>query len=206
MNPASLIGKTIGQYEIEAVLGQGGMGAVFRAVQLNLRRRVAVKVILENLSDKPDYLERFNREAQLVAALEHPHIVTVYDFGMEYVESVGDVMFVAMRLLEGGSLEKRIRQREGVPQTLDEVADLVSGICSALDHAHSMGVIHRDIKPANIVFDRLSIDAKAYLVDFGIAKTMGGGGSLTNANVAMGSPYYMPPEQWKNEAIKPASD
>lgn len=195
----SLVGQTIGQYEMRALLGQGGMGAVYRAVQTSLKRQVAVKVMAPALADQAGYLERFNREAQLAAALQHPHIVTIYDFGV-----VDNLTFVVMQLLTGGSLEQRMRQRPGAPPTLREVSALLDGIGSALDYAHSKGVIHRDIKPANIVFDE---EGKAYLVDFGIAKMVDStSAGLTGTGMSMGSPSYMPPEQWKGEEVKPSSD
>lgn len=195
----NLVGQTIGQYEMRALLGQGGMGAVYRAVQTSLKRQVAVKVMAPALAEQPGYLERFNREAQLAAALQHPHIVTIYDFG-----AVDNLTFVVMQLLTGGSLEQRMRQRPGAPPTLKEVASLLDGISAALDYAHSKGVIHRDIKPANLVFDE---DGKAYLVDFGIAKMVDStSAGLTGTGMSMGSPSYMPPEQWKGEEVKPSSD
>jgi len=195
----SLVGQTIGQYEMRAMLGQGGMGAVYRAVQISLGRQVAVKIMAPALADQPGYLERFNREARLAASLEHPHIITIYDFGAHR-----DLTFVVMKLLTGGSLEQRMRQRPGAPPSLREVATLLNGISSALDYAHSKGIIHRDIKPANLVFDE---DGKAYLVDFGIAKMIDStSAGLTGTGMSMGSPSYMPPEQWKGEEVKPSSD
>ncbi len=195
----SLVGQIIGQYEMRAMLGQGGMGAVYRAVQTSLGRHVAVKVMSPALADQPGYLERFNREARLAASLQHPHIVTIYDFG-----AIQNLTFVVMQLLTGGSLEQRMRQRPGAPPSLKEVATLLDGISSALDYAHSKGIIHRDIKPANLVFDE---DGKAYLVDFGIAKMVDStSAGLTGTGMSMGSPSYMPPEQWKGEEVKPSSD
>lgn len=199
MDFANLVGQTIGQYRLIELLGVGGMGAVYRAEQISLGREVAVKVMSTALTDQPGYLERFNREARLSAALQHPHIVTVHDFG-----SHQDLTFVVMQLLTGGSLEQRMRQRPTTPPSLGEVVDLLSGVSAALDYAHSRGVIHRDIKPANIVFDS---QGKGYLVDFGIAKLIDDNtASLTGNGMAMGSPAYMPPEQWKGEGPKPSSD
>lgn len=199
MSFENLVGQTLGQYHLTALLGQGGMGAVYRATQTSLGRDVAVKVMSPALADQPGYLERFNREARLAAALQHPHIITIHDFG-----AVQNLTFVVMQLLTGGSLEQRMRQRVGSPPSLGEAIQLLSGVSAALDYAHSKGVIHRDIKPANIVFDDTG---KAYVVDFGIAKMIDAtNAGLTGTGIAMGSPSYMPPEQWQGEDPKPASD
>lgn len=199
MSFETLVGETIGQYQILALLGQGGMGAVYRALQTNLQREVAIKVMSPALIDQPGYLERFNREARLSASLQHAHIVTTYDFGV-----IQDLTFVVMQLLTGGSLEQRMRQRGALQPSPREVSEMLMGIAEALDYAHSKHVIHRDIKPANIVFDEMG---KAYVVDFGIAKMLDSNTSaLTGTGMSMGSPAYMPPEQWRGEEVRPASD
>ncbi len=199
MSFESLVGETIGQYQITALLGQGGMGAVYRATQLSLGREVAIKVMSTALVDQPGYLERFNREARLSGLLDHPHIVPIFDFGAHQ-----NLTYVVMKLLTGGSLEQRMRQRAGQTPSLREVSEMLMGIGSALDYAHSKNIIHRDIKPANIMFDE---NGKAYLVDFGIAKMLNSSANpLTGTGIAMGSPAYMPPEQWKGEEAQPASD
>lgn len=199
MNNQNLAGQTIGQYELVELLGAGGMGAVYRAVQTSLGREVALKVLSAALVNEPGYLERFNREARVSAALEHDHIVPVYDFGAQQ-----DLTYVVMRLLTGGSLDSRMRQRKHEKPSLSEAVSLLNAMASALDYAHSRGVIHRDIKPANIMFDQ---NGKPYLVDFGIAKILDAtGAGLTGTGMAMGSPYYMPPEQWRGENATSASD
>ncbi|MBK9124772.1 MAG: protein kinase [Chloroflexi bacterium] len=199
MNNQNLAGQTIGQYELVELLGAGGMGAVYRAVQTSLGREVALKVLSAALVNEPGYLERFNREARVSAALEHDHIVPVYDFGAQQ-----DLTYVVMRLLTGGSLDSRMRQRKDEKPSLNEAVSLLNAMASALDYAHSRGVIHRDIKPANIMFDQ---NGKPYLVDFGIAKILDAtGAGLTGTGMAMGSPYYMPPEQWRGENATAASD
>jgi len=199
MNNQNLAGQTIGQYELVELLGAGGMGAVYRAVQISLGREVALKVLSAALANEPGYLERFNREARVSAALEHDHIVPVYDFGAQQ-----DLTYVVMRLLTGGSLDSRMRQRKDAKPSMNEAVTLLNAMASALDYAHSRGVIHRDIKPANIMFDQ---NGKPYLVDFGIAKILDAtGAGLTGTGMAMGSPYYMPPEQWRGENATPASD
>ncbi|MDX2076314.1 MAG: bifunctional serine/threonine-protein kinase/formylglycine-generating enzyme family protein [bacterium] len=198
----SLAGQTLGQYQLLELLGMGGMGAVFRAYQPNLQREVAVKVLTSALATDPDYMARFTHEATTSASLEHPHIVPVYDFGTDKGMS-----YVVMRLLTGGSLEERLSQRfaDNLPLPApSEVIDLLKQLASALDYAHSKGVVHRDIKPSNIMFDNRG---SAFIVDFGIAKlTNSATSGLTGTGMVMGTPSYMPPEQWKSEGVGAQSD
>ncbi|NWG18192.1 MAG: protein kinase, partial [Chloroflexi bacterium] len=197
----SLAGQKLGQYELRHMLGAGGMGAVYRAYQPSLRREVAVKILPPALAADAGYLERFTREAQTAAALEHAHIVPVYDYGAS-----GGLSYVVMRLLTGGSLAERINNRlksgKGLA-SLAEVADVIRALASALDYAHSKGVIHRDIKANNVMFDD---QGSPFLVDFGIAKLTGATNALTGTGVAMGTPSYMAPEQWRGESVTPATD
>ncbi|MHB8625581.1 MAG: protein kinase domain-containing protein [Aggregatilineales bacterium] len=198
----NLTGQTLGQYELRELLGSGGMGAVYRGYQASLKRVVAVKVLPLGLSSQPGYLERFEREATTSASLEHAHIVPVYDYGTQ-----NNVSYIVMRLLTGGSLSDRMAQmtREGKPlPSLGEISELLKQLASALDYAHNQGVIHRDIKPSNVMFDN---HGTAYLVDFGIAKLADStGSSLTGTGMTVGTPSYMPPEQWQGEPVTPASD
>lgn len=197
----NLTGQVLGQYELRELLGVGGMGAVYRAYQAGLQREVAVKVLPTTLAGEAGYIERFIREARMAGALEHPHIVRIYDYGTQ-----GDISYLVMALLRGGSLSQRINQREekGAPRpSLGEVSTMLNQMASALDYAHHEGVLHRDIKPANIMFDN---QGRAYLSDFGIAKLMGANTALTGTGVAMGSPSYMPPEQWMGRDLTPAAD
>jgi hypothetical protein len=201
MSFENLVGQSLGQYELREVLGAGGMGAVYRAFQANLKREVAVKVLPPHLAQQAGYLERFTREAETAAALEHPHIVPIVDYGTQ-----DGISYIVMRLLTGGTLAERLAQREAAslpPPSLGEIAELLKQIGSALDYAHSKGVIHRDIKPSNIMFDN---HGNAYLVDFGIAKLLESRSLLTGTGMSMGTPIYMPPEQWRSELITPAAD
>ncbi|MBZ0314876.1 MAG: protein kinase [Anaerolineae bacterium] len=202
MSVDNLAGQTLGQYELRELLGAGGMGAVYRAHQKNLKRWVAVKVLPATLAGQTLYLERFNREAQTAASLEHQHIVPVYDYGLQRGTS-----YVVMRLLTGGTLADRLNDtlvNEKPLPSPREVAELIKQIASALDYAHARGVIHRDVKPSNIMFDDQGV---AFLVDFGIAKLIEGtGAGLTGTNMTMGTPSFMPPEQWRGEKVTPASD
>ncbi|HLV33785.1 MAG TPA: protein kinase, partial [Spirillospora sp.] len=197
----NLTGRSLGQYELRELLGAGGMGAVYRGYQRNLRRDVAVKVLYTSLSQQSEHEERFTREAHTAAALEHAHIVPVYDYGTER-----GLSYVVMRLLTGGSLAERIEYSNttGRPlPSLSEVVRITSDLASALDYAHAQGVIHRDIKDKNIMFDN---QGTVFLVDFGIAKLLGTVSGLTNTGATVGTPWYMAPEQWRGDPITPAVD
>jgi serine/threonine-protein kinase len=152
-----------------------------------MKRDVAVKILPPSLALSPDYLERFNREAEIIARLEHPHIVPVYEFGTEQ-----GFTFVVMRLVAGGSLAKRIR-RYGLP-SLGETRDLYQQLASALDYAHRQNVIHRDVKPGNVLID---LEGNAYLADFGIAKLVGS--TVLTQGTGIGTAAYMAPELARGE-------
>ncbi len=196
MNGQNLSGQTLGQYELKELLGRGGMGAVYRGYQPALDRSVAIKVMSLAVVNEPGYAERFNREAKIVASLEHPQIVPLYDYGI-----AGDVSYVVMRLLTGGSLEDRMRRGERL--SITEIATLLKQITAALEYAHSRGLIHRDIKPSNVMFDGRG---DAYLVDFGIAKLLQASQVLTTHTALLGTPSYMAPEQWMDHELTPAAD
>lgn len=197
MDTQDLSGKTLGQYQLEALLGAGGMGAVYRAYQINLNRAVAIKVLPSGLGANPDFALRFRREAQTVAALQHPHIIPIHDYGSE-----GTLTYIVMPLLSGGTLADRLK--DGAHFSLPAVVDLLKKLASALDHAHYSGVVHRDLKPANIMFDAHNTP---FLVDFGIAKILSGTETLvTQQGATIGTPPYMAPEQWRGEQLSPATD
>ena len=192
-----LTGRAIRGYALGEKIGSGGMGAVYRATQPNVEREVAIKIILPSFANHPDFVRRFEAEAQLVARLEHPHIVPLYDYWRE-----PGVAYLVMRLLRGGSLQRCLQ--EGL-LPLESVARLLEQICSALNAAHRIGVIHRDLKPANILLDE---DQNAYLADFGIAKNLGNPdiSEATQAGTVIGSPQYMSPEQIRSLSVRPQSD
>ncbi len=201
MDNQIFIGQTIGQYQIRALLGAGGMGTVYRAYQASLKREVAFKILPPEFASQGDYAERFVREAQTAASLEHSHIVPIFDYG-----TINGVAFVVMRLLSGGTLNERLRRYSEAGQplpSLAETAEILKQLASALDYAHSKGIIHRDIKASNVMFDNLG---SAFLVDFGIAKLMDATAGLTQPGVSMGTPSYMAPEQWRGDEITPAAD
>jgi serine/threonine-protein kinase len=188
---SDLVGQRLGKFEILAVLGKGGMATVYRARQTDLKREVAIKVMKASLAESEDFLVRFRREAELVARLEHPNIITIYDYGQE-----GETVYIAMRLLPGGSLSDRLRKHGALaPQ---ETLRITKQIASALTLAHARGIIHRDLKPQNVLFDNAD---NAVLTDFGIAKVDSSSTQLTGTGIAIGTPSYMSPEQWRGEPV-----
>ncbi len=201
MNIQNLAGQVLGQYELREVLGFGGMGVAYKGYQRSLEREVAIKVLTPGLVSEPGFVERFYREAKTAASLEHAHIVPIYDYGVQ-----GDISYVVMRLLTGGTLEDRLaqarEQARGAP-SLGEIGGLLRELASALDYAHSRGIVHRDIKPSNIMFDEQGV---AYVVDFGIAKMIEATTSYTASGTPLGTPMFMPPEQWRSEELTPAAD
>jgi len=187
-------GDTIAGYEIEGVLGTGGMGVVYEATQLSLKRRVALKVIAGGAPPDGTVRERFRREGKLQALIEHPHILPVYEAG----ESRGR-LFIAMRLVHGPTLKAIASARSlDRPRTLRILGD----VAHALDAAHRAGLVHRDVKPQNILIDHGDF---AYLADFGLTKTSDES-TLTRTGQLMGSVAYMSPEQVRGERASAASD
>ena len=194
--------ETLGEYQLSTFLGNGGSSQVYRAWQAKLSREVAIKLLLPDLTSDPRYLERFHREAKLVAGLQHLHIVSVFDYGI-----VDDIAFLVMPLLRGGTLVDRVlrRQVKSAPLIdLNEIAGFLVEISDALDYAHSRGVVHCDIKPANILFDERGA---AYLADFGIAAIVGAQSPERQpTDFVMGSIAYMAPELWRSEMPTPVVD
>lgn len=179
--------KNIGRYQVKSELGRGGMATVYRAYDPQFKRDVAIKILPKEFLHDKEFRARFEREATTIAALEHPAIVPVYDFG----EQDGQP-YLVMRYMGGESLKERI-DRGVIP--LDEVVRIVDFIAPALDYAHSQNVIHRDLKPDNILFDQQN---SPYLADFGIAKLAETSATLTG-NAIVGTPAYMSPEQGRGE-------
>ena len=186
-----MLGNKVGPYEIREEIGGGGMSTVYRAYQPSMDRDVALKVIGKVISGGGDAVQRFQREARLIARLEHPHILPVYDF-----DGGHDPPYIVMRYLDGGTLREVIEQGS-LP--LAEISHLVRQVGSALDYAHRQGIVHRDVKPSNIMVDR---DGNAFVTDFGIARMMGGGADaqITATGAVIGTPSYMSPEQALGEA------
>ncbi|HEY5668865.1 MAG TPA: protein kinase, partial [Anaerolineales bacterium] len=191
----ALRSRHIRGFELHEKIGEGSFGVVYRALQPSVGREVAVKFILPQYANEPEFIRRFETEAQVVARLEHPRIVPLYDYWRE-----PDGAYLVMRLLNGGSLEAVLDKG---PMEIIAATDLVDQIASALALAHQHGVIHRDIKPANILFDE---SGNAYLSDFGIANVLGGNRHQTQAGTLFGTPVYMSPEQIRDQPVTPQSD
>ncbi len=197
MPPEQLSLPQISGYEIEAVLGRGGMGVVFRARHLRLNRRVALKMGLDGSFSTLHDRERFQREAEAVATLRHSNIVQIYDVG----DANGRPYFT-MEYLEGGSLTWKLA---GTPQPARQAASLLATLAGAMHAAHQGGIVHRDLKPANILF---AGDGTPKITDFGLARRLEGGSGLTLSGVPLGTPSYMAPEQARghSRAVGPAVD
>lgn len=193
---SDLIGKSIGQYQIVEQIGMGGMATVYKAYQPSMDRYVAIKILPGQLAQDPNFSKRFEQEARAIAALEHPHILPIHDFG-----TADGHTYMVMRYVEGGTLSDQM----GKPATYERIGQLIINIARALDYAHQQGVVHRDIKPSNILIDN---HGEALLTDFGVAKMVAGTEStqLTAAGSILGTPAYMSPEQASSTEVDGRSD
>jgi WD40 repeat protein/serine/threonine protein kinase len=191
-----LSGRVIKTYELQERIGIGGFGVVYRAYQKLIGREVAIKIILPEYANKPDFIRRFEVEAQLIARLEHPHIVPLYDYWREPSGA-----YLVMRWLRGGSIQDLIKEKGALD--LASISKMLTQISEALIVAHRQGVVHRDLKPENILLDT---EGNAYLSDFGIAKDLTDNQAITQNNAILGSPAYLSPEQIKGESVTAQSD
>jgi len=201
------IGTRVGAYEITGLLGKGGMGEVFRARDAKLKRDIAIKILPDEFSQDDDRVSRFHREAEVLAALNHPNIAAIYD-----LQEANDTRFLILELVEGETLAARI-QRGPVPA--EEALKIARDICEALEAAHEKGIIHRDLKPGNV---KITPDGKVKVLDFGLAKALDTvhSGNLSNsptltiagtqAGVILGTAAYMSPEQAKGFNTDQRSD
>ncbi len=200
MSPTDWIGKIIGgRYEIVELLGQGGMSAVYKANDPNLRRVVAVKLIHPHLSSDPEFVRRFEEEAAAVASLRHPNIIQVYDFDHE-----GDTYYIVFEFIPGESLQAHLKRLDDSNRQMSysQTVDIAAHVGDALDYAHSRGIVHRDIKPANVM---LNVHGQAILMDFGVVKIVGGD-THTATGAVVGTARYMSPEQIRGEKVDTRSD
>ncbi|HSK05007.1 MAG TPA: serine/threonine-protein kinase, partial [Kofleriaceae bacterium] len=201
-----LIGRVIaGRYRILAKLGEGGMGAVYQAEQISLKRTVAIKLLRPDVSASEMLLRRFNAEAEAVAKLRHPNTVNIYDFGQD----VDGTLFIAMELIEGRSLRTVIHREAPLP--IARTLAIAAQVAASLSDAHQKTIIHRDLKPDNVMLtDRGRSKDNVTVLDFGIAKlrddSRGTQHQMTQAGDMLGTPQYMAPEQIRGEPIDGRTD
>src|SRR5437588_5943906 len=209
-----MVGQQLGAYLIQSKLGEGGMARVYKAYHARLRRDVAIKVILSQVADQEGFRARFEREAQLIANLEHPNIVAVYDFG-----EVGNLTYLVMQYVGGGTLRDQLRN--GRPLEPLRATRYALQMARALHHAHLRGIVHRDVKPQNMLVSATDPN-QLLLSDFGIAKlydtrheptmlNIAGGPvnsdpSLTNVDQIVGTAEYMAPEQINGKPVDARTD
>ncbi|HEX5840229.1 MAG TPA: protein kinase [Anaerolineales bacterium] len=194
------IGRTLsGRYRIDALLGQGGMSAVYKATDPNLKRVVAIKLIHSHLSTDPLFVQRFEGEASAVASLRHPNIVQVYDFNTD-----NGVYYMVLEFIAGETLQDRLKRLAdaGRQLSIEDAVKFTANIADAAGYAHQRGMVHRDIKPANIMLD---VQGQAILMDFGIVKILGGD-SHTSTGAVVGTARYMSPELIRGEVADHRSD
>ena len=203
----AFIGRNLRGYEFIEKIGEGGFGAVYRARQLSVGRDVAIKVVRPELADDAEFIRRFEAEAELVARLEHPHIVPLYDFWRQ-----PGAAFMVMRLLKRGSLSQYLKAQDSLiaepgklaPQAAPlRLLPILHQVAQALTAAHRAGVVHRDFKPANILLDEAG---NACLADFGVAKQLNDDSGRTNFGEVVGSLAYCAPEQLRGDAVSAATD
>lgn len=192
---APRVGTRFGPYELRSLIGVGGMGEVYRAYDTVKDRMVAVKLLRTEVAADRSYQARFRRESRAAARLQEPHVIPVHDFG-----DIDGVLFIDMRLVEGASVKEVLRNNG--PLDPARTVSIVTQVASALDAAHTDGLVHRDIKPENVL---LTGDDFAYLVDFGIAH-IGGEATVTMTGVLIGSSAYMAPERFSGATVGPPAD
>lgn len=195
-------GATIGRYEITRAIGAGGMGAVFEATHSDLKKRVAIKVLLPEMASNPELRTRFIREGEASARIRHPHVVDVYDVGYQ-----DGIAFLVMEYLEGGDLSALLKKSG--PLGEEAIANIMLPVCAAIAAAHREQVIHRDLKPANIFLcDERRTEPVPKVLDFGISKIVreDRGEALTSSGAILGTPHYMSPEQARGRPANAQSD
>ncbi len=194
-NVGSRLGTRFGPYELQSLIGVGGMGEVYRAYDTVKERMVAIKLLRAEVAADPGFQERFRRESRVAARLQEPHVIPVHDFG-----DIDGVLYIDMRLVEGVSLKDELRAKGVLPPTRS--VSIINQVGAALDAAHASGLVHRDIKPENVL---LTPDDFVYLVDFGIAHA-GGETNVTSTGLVIGSCAYMAAERFSGSRGGPAAD
>jgi serine/threonine protein kinase len=179
-------GEMVGPYQIQEQLGQGGMATVYKAYHPALDRHVAIKVMDVALSKEQGFIERFKREARVIAKLDNPHIVPVYDF-----DEHNGQPYIVLKFIDGQTLKERMSSS---PLSKTEILQIVKAVGDGLEYAHKRGILHRDTKPSNVL---IASDGKVYLTDFGLARLVEGSSSLTG-DMILGTPHYISPEQAMN--------
>jgi serine/threonine protein kinase len=192
------IGSVLGGYRIDGVVGQGGMGVVYRATQLRLQRTVALKVIMPALANDPGFRERFERESRLAASIDHNHVVPVHE-----ANEVDGLLYIAMRYVDGKDLRTLV-ESEG-PLAPERAARIIAQVASALDAAHAHGLVHRDVKPGNILVTGRGAEEHVFLTDFGLTKSATEAG-LTKTGQWVGTLDYAAPEQINNGPVDARTD
>ncbi len=212
-----MIGETLSNYRVTAALGAGGMGEVYRATDTKLGRDVALKVLPAAFAADPERLSRFEREARVLASLNHPGIAHLYGFEKATLPDGTEVHFLAMELVEGEDLAERLKRG---PVPVDEALAIARQVAEALEEAHEKGIVHRDLKPANV---KVTPDGKVKVLDFGLAKAWSGDGpgatssadlsqsptlahTGTAAGIILGTAAYMSPEQARGKAVDKRAD
>ncbi|MFL5690703.1 MAG: protein kinase domain-containing protein [Ktedonobacteraceae bacterium] len=208
--------RRLGKYELQEILGRGGMAEVWKALDTQLQRYVAIKLLQANLQADPNFITRFTREAQIIAALRHPNIVKIYDFHISEESGTGTlgtdaIAYMVMEYIKGSTLAQYIystsHQKQFPPAT--EIIRLFTPISLAIDYAHQHGMIHRDIKPANILLDQSQTArnpmGEPILTDFGVAKLLSAA-SQTVTGAVLGTPLYISPEQVQNRPVSKQTD
>ncbi len=193
-----LTGRRLGHYRIDGVLGKGGMSVMYRATDIRLGRKVALKVIAEHLTEDPEFRERFVDEARNTSAIDHANVVPLYDFG-----EVDGLLYIAMRLVDGSDLASLVKNG---PLKPERALALLSQVAEALDNLHERGLVHLDVKPANVlVTSRESTAEHVYVADFGLTRR-GATGHRTRGGDFLGSPTYAAPEHLRGEPVDGRTD